>query len=109
MDENLFTARADAELAAIAKAVDEAGVDCDAEFKSTGVLELVFEDDSRIIINRHSAAGEIWVAAKSGGFHFRPDGASWVDTRSGRPLRDAINQLLSAGLGDQVTLRYPKA
>jgi CyaY protein len=106
MDENLFNGVADRELADIAKAVDEAGLDCDAEFKAAGVLELVFEDDTRIIINRHSAAREIWVAAKSGGFHFRPDDGGWVDTRSGRRLRDALDELLSAGLGEPVSLRY---
>lgn len=109
MDENLFNTQADRELAAIAKAVDEAGIDCDAEFKAAGVLELVFEDDTRIIVNRHSAAREIWVAAKSGGFHFRPVEGGWVDTRSGRPLRAAIDELLSAGLGEAVTLHYSQA
>ena len=106
MDENLFNALADRELAAIARAVDEAGIDCDAEFKAAGVLELVFEDHTRIIINRHGAAREIWVAARSGGFHFRPAEGGWVDTRSGRPLREAIDELLSTSLGESTALRY---
>ena len=106
MDENHFNALADRELASIARAVDEAGIDCDAEFKATGVLELVFEDDTRIIINRHGAAREIWVAAKSGGFHFRPVDGGWVDTRSGRPLREAIDELLSMALGEPTALCY---
>ena len=50
------------------------------------MLELEFADGSRIVVNRHSAAQEIWVAAKSGGFHFRWDGARWLDTPRRREL-----------------------
>lgn len=104
MDENAFNTAAERELQAIAQAIDDSGIDCDAEFKSSGVLELGFEDGTRMVINRHTAAREIWVAAKSGGFHFRPEGARWVDTRSGRELRVALSELVSACAGEPVSL-----
>jgi CyaY protein len=44
--------------------------------------KLNFDDGSKIIVNRHGAAKEMWVAAKSGGFHFRWDGSAWRDTRT---------------------------
>ena len=69
-----FDSLADAMLERIARAVEESGADCDCEPKGSGVLELEFADGSRIVVNRHSAARQIWVAARSGGYHFRWDG-----------------------------------
>ena len=90
-----FESRADAMLEKVARAVEESGVDCDCEPKGSGVLEIEFADRSRIIVNRHSAAQEIWLAAKSGGHHFRFDGSAWVDTRDGRELIAALSELLA--------------
>src|SRR5438445_4719985 len=61
-----FDSLADAMLERIARAVEESGADCDCEPKGSGVLELEFADGSRIVVNRHSAARQIWVAARSG-------------------------------------------
>lgn len=104
MDENTFNAIAEAELQAIAQAIDDSGVDCDAEFKASGVLEVGFQDGTRMVINRHSAAREIWVAAKMGGFHFRRVGDRWLDSRDGRELRRALSELITACAGEPVQL-----
>ena len=72
MEEREFNALADAMLARIEAALEACSSDCDFDFetKPGGVLELEFDNGSKIIINRHTAAREIWVAAKSGGYHF---------------------------------------
>lgn len=90
-----FENRADAMLEKVARAVEESGADCDCETKGSGVLEIQFPDGSRIIVNRHSAAQEIWVAARSGGHHFRFDGSAWVDTRDKRELLAALSALIA--------------
>jgi CyaY protein len=90
-----FESQADATLERIARAVEESGADCDCEPKGSGVLELEFADGGRIIVNRHSAAREIWVAAKSGGYHFRFNGSDWVDTRDGRELLAVLTALIA--------------
>ncbi|MCX7673462.1 MAG: iron donor protein CyaY, partial [Thiobacillaceae bacterium] len=64
-----------------------------------GILHVECADGSRIVINRQAAAREIWVAARSGGFHYRWDGAAWRDTRSGETLLAAIGRLLAAQCG----------
>lgn len=107
MDENTFNAIAEAELQAIAQAIDDSGVDCDAEFKASGVLEVGFEDGTRMVINRHTAAREIWVAAKAGGFHFRLVADQWRDSRDGRELRRALSELMTACAGEPVLLPEP--
>jgi CyaY protein len=102
MNETEFDAAAEATLDALERALDAAEVDF--ERKAGGVLELEFDDGSKIIVNRHGAAREIWVAARSGGFHFRRDGSAWRDTRSGAELFDALSELVSAPLGRRVRL-----
>jgi CyaY protein len=104
MDETAFNALAEAELARIEVALEDCGVDLDIEPKPGGVLEIEFDNGSKLIINRHSAAREIWVAAKSGGFHFRPEGGRWVASRDGAELYALLSQLVSQQSGSPVTL-----
>ena len=105
MTSSEFDTLADAMLERIARAVEESGADCDCEPKDSGVLELEFADGSRIVVNRHSAARQIWVAARSGGYHFRWDGSDWVDTREGGELLAALSKLVSEQSNRAVVLR----
>jgi CyaY protein len=102
MDEKEFERLSDAALIAIDLSLEVCGIDVDVSATAGGVLEITFADDSKMIINRHSAAREIWVAAKSGGFHFRFVGGVWRDTRNGEPLSAALARLLSQQSGDEV-------
>lgn len=104
MDEREFEALAAQALERIERALDESGLDADFELKEGGVLELEFVDGSKIIVNRHAAAREIWVAARAGGFHFRWDGSAWRDTRDGAELFAALSRLVSAQSGTGVIL-----
>jgi CyaY protein len=104
MTDNEFTERADATLERLEKALEASGADVDFELKDGGILELEFDNGTKIIVNRHGAAREIWVAAKSGGFHFRWDGGRWVNTRDGEELFAALSRLVSEQSGDDVAL-----
>jgi CyaY protein len=104
MEEKEFNMLAEATLARIEQALDGCSCDIDYEVQPGGVLELEFDDGSKIIINRHLAAREIWVAAKSGGFHFRPEEGRWVGTRDGAELFAALSRLASEQSGEPVVL-----
>lgn len=104
MEEREFNALADAMLARIEAALEACDIDFDFETKPGGVLELEFDNGSKIIINRHTAAREIWVAAKSGGYHFRAEGGRWVGTRDGEELLAAIARCMGEQSGERVTL-----
>jgi CyaY protein len=104
MDEREFGQRADEALQRIEAALEATEVDADVELKEGGVLEIEFADGSRMVINRHGAARELWVAARAGGFHFRWDGAAWRDTRDGTELFAALSKLVSAQSGRSVRL-----
>jgi CyaY protein len=103
MDEAQFEAAAAAALGSLERSL-EALEDVDFELKPGGILEIEFDDGSKIIVNRHGAAREIWVAARSGGFHYRYDGSTWRDTRSGGELFAALSELISQQLGRRVLL-----
>ena len=107
MNDAQFDSTANAALQAIERALEASGVDADFETKEGGVLEIEFAGGAKIIINRHAAAREIWVAARSGGFHYRWDGSAWRDTRDGSELFAALSKLVSAQGGKPVRLASP--
>jgi CyaY protein len=104
MTETEFEALADAAIAALERALEASALDVDLETKGSGVLQIEFADGGRIVINRHTAAREIWVAARSGGFHFRYDAGRWRDTRDGGELFASLSRLCSAQGGMPVIL-----
>jgi CyaY protein len=104
MTESEFEALAGAALAALESAFEASAPDADVQTKGAGVLEIEFDDGSKMVINRHGAAREIWVAARAGGFHFRHDGTAWRDTRDGTELFAAVSRLASQQGGSPVVL-----
>ena len=105
--DSAFIASADTVLAAIGAALDTAlGEDDDDADNGTdwslndGILEIECADGSKLIVNRHVPNREIWVAARSGGFHFRAEAGAWRDSRSGGELAAQLTLLLrdQAGL-----------
>ena len=104
MDESEFIQLAELTLQQLDRRIEASGVDADCEFKGTGVLQIEFGDGGKIIVNSQAAAQEIWVAAKSGGYHFRRDGARWVNTRDGAELFAALSAYVSQQAGESVDL-----
>jgi len=105
MDESEFTWTAESTLQEIDRRIEASGIDADCEFKGTGVLEIEFGNGSKIIVNSQAAAREIWVAAKSGGYHFRGDGGRWVNIRDGTELFAALSVYVSEQAGEAVNLQ----
>ncbi|MEP7296040.1 MAG: iron donor protein CyaY [Burkholderiales bacterium] len=105
-----YHAKASAVLASIEARVDawlqDDVVDIDTQ-RTGGLLEMSFPNGSKIIVNTQPPLHEIWLAARSGGFHYKFDGTAWRDTRDGRELFDA----LSACASDQAAqaLRFTSA
>ncbi|WP_153160734.1 iron donor protein CyaY [Zoogloea sp. 1C4] len=104
MNEADFNALADAELARLEGLLDKCDLDFDYELKPGGIVELEFENGTKIIVNRHTAAREIWLAAKSGGFHFRPEGGRWLGTRDGADFYAVLSRCMTEQAGEPVSL-----
>ena len=103
MTESEFNERAEAALRAVERAIDalDAGIDC---ARSGSVLTLELDNDSKIIVNTQMPMRQIWVAARSGGYHFDYDGQAWRDTRDGTELFTALSRLVSAQGGQPVVI-----
>jgi CyaY protein len=92
-----FIAAADRTLATIGEALDAALDVSDADIDwslNDGILEIDCGVGGKVIVNRHVPNREIWVAARSGGFHFRPREGTWRDTRSDDELAESLATLL---------------
>ena len=105
MEDKEFNALADAALNRIDAALEACDADLDFELAAGGVLEIEFADGSKIIVNRHGVAREIWVAARAGGFHFRWDGSAWRDTRDAGELMEKLSALASQQAGESIILK----
>lgn len=104
MEDKEFNVLADAVLARIDAGLEASEADIDFELAAGGVLEIEFSDGSKIIVNRHAVAREIWVAARAGGFHFRWDGDVWRDTRDGAELMAKLSSLASQQADEDIRL-----
>lgn len=101
MTENEFNKLADAVFERIEQALDAS--DADIEYDSNGtVLEMEFEDGSKVIVNRHVPNREIWLAAKSGGFHYGYENGQWLSRRDGSELFSKLGELVQLGTGKQL-------
>lgn len=101
MNESEFNRAVDATLLAIEDALDAQDADIDVE-TSAGILTLTFANGSKVIVNRQAATGEIWVAARSGGFHCHRDGSSWRCRSTGETLQDLLARVCSEQAGEAI-------
>jgi CyaY protein len=70
-------------------------IDIDAS-RTGGLLELAFPNGSKIVLNTQPPLHELWLAAQSGGYHFRASAGRWIDGRDGREFFDVLSTCASA-------------
>lgn len=105
MNEAEFNRAADALMRTIEDELDAQGVDIDTECAG-GVLTLVCEaNGSRIILSRQPALAQIWLAAKSGGFHFEFCNDNWIATTGGESLATVLGRVCSAQAGAPIVFK----
>ncbi|MBZ0106251.1 MAG: iron donor protein CyaY [Sulfuricella denitrificans] len=91
-------------LAQIEQAIEASGADIDFE-TAAGILELEFGDGSKIIVNRQAATQELWVAAKSGGYHYLWKDGAWRNTRDGSELFASLSRYASEQAEESLELK----
>mgnify|MGYP000901286227 CR=1 FL=1 len=90
-----FMDQAERVLAAIESGCDRLNDATDADIDNQrvgGMVTLRFANGSEIVVNLQKPLHEIWLAARSGGYHYRFDGARWVDTKGQGELFDRLSQ-----------------
>ncbi|MCW8163422.1 iron donor protein CyaY [Verminephrobacter aporrectodeae subsp. tuberculatae] len=79
-----FMDRAEKLLLAVERCCDCINETSDADVdsqRSGGMLTLTFPDRSQIVVNLQKPLHEVWMAARSGGYHYRFDGDAWQDSK----------------------------
>ncbi|NAW68952.1 iron donor protein CyaY [Vibrio sp. V27_P1S3P104] len=101
MNETEFHQQAETQMQLIEQLIDETGADIDYE-TSGNVMTLEFDDRSQIIINRQEPMKEIWLASKSGGFHFQWQNEHWLCSKTGIELLDMVKQECEKHAGEPI-------
>jgi len=76
--------RAEALLRRLEASCDRLNDDTDADLdpqRVGGMITITFPNGSQIIVNLQKPLQEVWMAARAGGFHYKFDGAQWMDTK----------------------------
>lgn len=70
------------------------------------VLTLAFRDGARFVINAHSAAGQIWMAAGTTAWHFdwEPERGAWIARKTGDELMATVARVVRDKLGTDLSL-----
>jgi CyaY protein len=101
MTESEFHRAVDAVLDRVERSIEnEPGLDVDLE---AGILTVTLSDATRVIVNRQTPNREIWVAARSGGFHFAWREGEWRDTRSAEELFASLARVIESQGGVRVS------
>ena len=98
LDDSEFQEIVDDEFVRIEDRVDELDLDVDID-ASGGVLAFELDSGSSIILSRQVANHEIWVAAKSGGFHLKRAGDGWCCDNTDESLEQLLNRVFMEQAG----------
>ncbi len=97
-----FMDRAESALRAIEQCCDRINEQTDADVDNQrvgGMVTLVFANHSQIVVNLQKPLHEIWLAARSGGYHFKFDGGAWRDTKGQGELFARLSEDATAQAG----------
>jgi CyaY protein len=104
-----YHAKSSAVLASVEARVDallqEDVIDIDAQ-RTGGLLELTFPNRSKIVLNTQPPLHELWMAARSGGYHYRYVDGAWRD-REGREFFEALSACASDQCGCSLVFDAP--
>lgn len=97
--------RAEALLAGVEASCDRINESTDADVDNQrvgGMVTLTFADRSQIIVNLQKPLHEVWMAARSGGYHYKWDGQAWRDTKQGSEFFADLTRYASEQAGLQL-------
>lgn len=107
MSESKFNSLVDGLLFDLEDALDQSGLDLDYE-TANGVLTITCENNgSQVIVSRQSALSEVWVAARSGGYHLAQAGSDKFFCKlTGETFHALISRVLEEQCGEPVNLSF---
>lgn len=94
MNDHQYHELADATILAIEEAIEATGLDIDFE-PGGEILELTFENKTKMVINKQPPLQQLWVATKFNGHHFEYRDGQWIDNRTGAELWELLTEAVS--------------
>jgi len=93
----------DAAQQAVEDIFDDSDLDLDLE-NSAGVLTVRFENGTQLILSRQAPLRQLWLAARSGGFHFDydPDEERWICDTSNELLGEMLARIAFEQTGEAI-------
>ena len=108
MDDKTFDALARDELRELEDRLADVDPDDVEVSTSDGILKLDLRDGTKIVINSHRAARQIWMAAVASAWHFDPGGdGRWVAAKTGDELRSTVARVVKERIGLELALQRP--
>lgn len=105
MTDSEYLNQAEAALRAVEQACDQLNDNTDLDIDNQrvgGMITLTFADRSQIVINLQPPLHEIWMAARTGGFHYRWQDDAWRDTKTGQEFFSDLTHQASMQAGSAV-------
>ncbi|MEW6775685.1 MAG: iron donor protein CyaY [Bdellovibrionota bacterium] len=104
MDSKDFRLAADRTIESLVRKLDALGID-DADVDSSdGKLEITFDDGTKFIVSRQSAANQLWLAEPAGGWHYNFTDGKWTCDKRGVGLLESLEALLAGKTGRPIRL-----
>ena len=69
------------------------------------MVTLTFPNRSQIVINLQKPLHEVWLAARCGGFHYKFDGAHWMDTKGQGEFWASLSRYASEQAGQELSFK----
>lgn len=104
MNDSEYHKLADEFLNNLQDAIDEVEFDLDYE-SAGGLVEVIFPNASKIIVNKQAPLHQIWVATKANGHHFEYEDGKWIDNRGGSELWTLLSEAATKQAGEKITLQ----
>ncbi|MHA7844835.1 iron donor protein CyaY [Serratia sp. D1N4] len=104
MNDSEFHQLADQLMLDIEQTLDDFDGDADIDYETNGgVMTLSFENGTKIVINRQEPLHQVWLATKTGGYHFNHRDGAWFCDRSDREFYALLSEAASAQAGETVS------
>lgn len=99
LDERAFRELAGAVIERVRAVIDAEDPDLVEAVLEAGVLKLQFPQGPPFVLNLQPPIRELWLAADRAAWHFRYDGARWVDKKHGGELYETLRNLTAGKIG----------
>ncbi len=103
-----FLDQAERLLAGVESSCDRLNDHTDADIDNQrvgGMVTLTFPNHSQIVINLQKPLHEVWLAARCGGFHYKFEGALWMDTKGQGEFWESLSRYASEQAGQPVVFK----